>query len=381
MLAFSRTFALLLLLAGQLASNAQDDPYYVGTLKHKAPVLSIAFSPDAKYLASGGEDNLINVWDLSTGEVVATFEAYSQPVRSLAFSSDGRLLLSASGTRITLWNWRNGALKEFTGHKTLIWNVAFSADEHCILSTCLKNIFNIWDIETEEVLASPDGHKKSALAIAASGDGKYLASGSLDRNIVIWDYKSREALTTISAHGGNIYSLCFSPDSRNLVSASLDKTAKIWTVPDGKIVRILTGHAHAVMQANYSPGGTYIVTASWDRTARLWEASTGKSLYVFAGHDDVLNAAAFSPDTTLIATASNDGTIMLWKMSPGYIAEAYYWQEIQDDLEASGLTKGKDRAESRSDYKLRLEKAEEYKQELYRKYCDKHMEGPDREGN
>lgn len=368
----SKSILVITLLVCSLTLQSQDDHLY-RILKHKNAVQSLAFSPDSKTLVTGGEDQMIYLWDLASGETILSLTCQSKPVRYLSYSPDGSLILSAAGTTITLWNISGQAVRNFPGNVTHVWNVIFSADGKSIYSTSLQEKFIMWDTETAKKIAAFEGHSRTVLTVDASSDGSLLASGSLDQSIIIWDAVTRTALRTINAHAGNIYSVCFSPDSRFLVSASLDETAKIWDVATGTIIHLLEGHEYAVMQARYSPDGNYVVTASYDRTARLWEAETGKSIYTFTDHVDALNAAEFSPDGNFIATASNDGTVMIWKMGPRYIAEHYYWNEIQEEFGQAAILRVKDKSESKTDYSLRLEQAEKFRQETYQKYFRMHQ--------
>jgi len=360
-----------------LALLAQQDEHLCHILKHKTAVLSLAFSPDSKILATGGEDPVIYLWDPVSGELIRSIECHDQPVRYLTFSHDGASVLAAAKTSILLFSISGQLIRSYPGNVTHVWNVIFSPDDKYIYSTSLQDKFIKWDTQTARKVAAFEGHTRSVLSVDASSDGTLLASGSLDQTIIFWDAVTMKAVKTINAHGGNIYSVCFSPDNRFLISASLDKSTKIWDVPGGTIIHLLEGHEYAVMQAKYSPDGNYIITASYDKMARLWETATGKSIYTFADHSDVLNAALFSPDGNFIATASNDGTVRIWKMDQSYIAEYYYWDKIQEEFSQAAILRQKDKTESKTDYSMRLKQAEEYKQEIYHKYYLEHQSAID----
>jgi len=316
---------------------------------------------------------MIYLWDIASCELIRTIDCQNQPIRYISFSPDGSTILAAAKTSILLWNLSGQFIRTFHGNVTHVWNVIFSPDGKYFYNTSLQDRFVKWDVETAAKVFTYLGHSKTVLSVAASNDGKLLASGSLDQSIIFWDAVTGTAIKTINAHGGNIYSVGFSPDNRYLVSASMDETAKIWDVSAGTIVRILEGHEYAVMQAKFSPDGRYIITASYDRTAKLWESATGRSIYTFADHSDVLNAASFSPDGNLIATASNDGTAMIWKTGPCYIAEYYYFDKIQEEFSQAAVLRPKDKAESKTDYGLRLEKGEKFRQDIYMKYFLEHQ--------
>jgi WD40 repeat protein len=186
--------------------------------------------------------------------------------------------------------------------------------------------------------------------------------------------QTKEEIRNISAHGGNIYSIDFSPDGKLLVSTSNDETVKIWNVETGKINKLLSGHQYATVFARFSPDGKYLVTASYDMTAKLWEVSTGHCIYTFVDHEDVVNVANFSHDGQLIVTGSQDGKVRIYEISPRFFAEYYYWDELKQEMDSSPLFAPREKSEKKPDYFARLEKAEEYKKELYEKYYQKYLE-------
>lgn len=359
-----------------LPLHAQSDESLVRILnRHKEPVISAAFSPDDKIIATGSADKLIYLWKAETGEVLKTFEGHNSKVQFLEFSPDGKYLLSAGGTQIFLWNLETGTSRSFTGHKTHIWNVRFSPDGTHFLSTDLLNKFRLWDLGAGEIIHSFEGHTKTVLAVAISPDGKHIASGSLDQTIKIWDAESKEMIRSINAHGGNIYSLDFSPDGQMLASASEDETIKLWDINTGKIIKLLMGHQYAVMFVRFSPDGKFLISASYDKTAKFWEAKSGQCIYTFVDHTDILNVADFSHDGKYIVTGSNDASAMLWEISPRFFAEFFYWDELKADMDETRLFEERRKSETRQEYDDRKARADKFKNELYLKYYQKYLEG------
>ena len=351
-----------------------DESLLLTYSQHKGPVYSLAVHPDGTTVATGGEDQLIHLWNPLTGETRNTLEGHSKPVKYLTFSKDGRYLLSAAGTEIRVWDLENGSSRPYLEHVTHVYNLDFNNDASRFLSTSLKNKFNEWDREKGEVIRSFDQHKKSCLVAAYSPDNTKIASGSLDLTIKIWDAASGEVIHSISAHGQNILSIDFSPDEKLLASASTDETVKLWNVETGKIHKLLSGHDYAVVYVRFSPDGRYLVSASYDRTARLWEVATGNCIYSFVDQRDALFAADFLPDSRHVVTCSNDGTARVYEISPRFFAEYYYFPELQKEMQESGLFEDRMKGEKKEDYQLRQEKAEKFRTELYEKYYNLHLE-------
>ena len=354
---------------------AQEDESLVLTFKkHKGPVYAMAISPDGKTIASSGEDLKIHLWDRHSGEIKSTLEGYQKPVKYLTFSNDGRYLLGAGGTEIRIWDLPAGTWKIYRKHVTHVYNLDFNQDATQFLSTSLNNSFYLWDREEGKVIHTFDAHSKTALAAAFSPDNRWIASGSLDQTVIIWHAGYRQPVHTLSAHGGNIFSLDFSPDSKLLASCSMDENIKIWDVDSGRIHKLLTGHDYAVVSVRFSPDASFLISASYDGTARLWEVATGQSIYTFIGHEDALYAADFLPDGSGIVTCSNDGTVMIHEMSARFMAEHYYYSEIEKEMDASGLFEPRRKGESRDAYNARQKEAEAFRQGLYLKYHQKHLQ-------
>jgi WD40 repeat protein len=370
------TAALLsILLVGSQNLAARPDESLIQTFRgHKGPVSSLAVHPGGKLVATGSEDRTIMLWDPFTGEVSSVLEGHTKPVKYLCFSADGRYLLSAAGTEIRVWDLETGDSRSYPKHVTHVYNLDFNKDASRFLSTCLKNVFYEWDREKGEVIRTFDQHSKSCLVAAYSPDNTKIASGSLDLTIKICNAATGEVIHEIPAHGENILSIDFSPDGKLLASASIDKMVKLWNVETGKIYRLLPGHDYAVVYVRFSPDGRYLVSASYDKTARLWEMATGNCIYSFVDHKEALFAADFLPDSRHVVTCSNDGEVMVYKITPRMIAEYYYFSELQDDMQASGLFEERQKGEKKEDYQLRQVKADSLRNALYEKYAALHEE-------
>jgi len=288
-------------------------------LEHSDPVLSVAFSPDGRLLASGSWDRTIRLWDVGTGQVVRTLSGHTGWVRSVAFSPDGRLLASGSRDRtIRLWDVEAGqVVRTLSGHTDWVSSVAFSPDGRLLASGSDDRTIRLWDVGTGQVVRTLSGHTYSVNSVAFSPDGRLLASGSVDRTIRLWDVGTGKVVRTLSGHTYSVNSVAFSPDGKLLASGSWDGTIWLWDVGTGQVVRTLSGHTGGVNSVAFSPDGRLLASGSFDETIRLWDVGTGQVVRTLSGHTDWVNSVVFSPDGRHLASGGADGTLRIWAVRTG----------------------------------------------------------------
>jgi len=247
---------------------------YLKTLKgHTKPVRSVAWSPDGKYIASGSDDNTVRIWDASSGKLLRTLEGHTFFVSS-------------------------------------VFSVAWSPDSKYIASGSLDLSVRIWDASSGKLLKTLKGHGDPVNSVAWSPDGKYIASGSADDGIVgIWNARSGKLLRTLRE--AYVLSVAWSPDGRYIASGSADRTVGIWDACSGKLLRTLKDK-NWVWSVAWSPDGKYIASGSWDKTVKIWDASSGKLLRTLRGHTGSVRSVAWSPDGRYIASGSADKTVRIW---------------------------------------------------------------------
>ena len=286
---------------------------------HSDSVNSVAFSPDGKTLASGGKDDTIKIWNLSTGRPTRTLTGHSDEVNSVAFSPDGKTLASGSGDdTIKIWNLSTGRLtRTLTGHSGAVYSLAFSPDGKTLVSGSLDDTIKIWNLSTGRPTRTLTGHSGAVYSLAFSPDGKTLASGgSGDDTIKIWHLSTGQPTRTLTTNSGAVYSLAFSPDGKTLASGGSENgITKIWDLSTGQPTRTLTGNSDEVNSVAFSPDGKTLASANGDKTITIWDLSTGQPTRTLTGNSDSVNSVAFSPDGKTLASGSRDDTIKIWDLS------------------------------------------------------------------
>jgi WD40 repeat protein len=281
-------------------------------------ILSVAFSPDGKLLATAGVAGEIQLWQVADGKPLLSWKAHIRWILSVAFSPDGQIIASASDDRtVKLWDAQTGQLlRIFQEHTSWVFSVVFSPNGRILASVSDDRTVKLWDVHTGQVLKILQGHTGQVHSIAFSPDGGTLASGSNDSTIKLWDVSKGECLRTLRGHAYLVQSIAFSPNGDTLASGSDDCTIKLWDVSRGECLRTLRGHAYLVQSIAFIPNGHILASSSHDQTVKLWDVSTGQCLKTLQGHTSQVWSIAFSPQGVL-ASSSDDHTVKLWDVTSG----------------------------------------------------------------
>ncbi|MCU1267896.1 MAG: hypothetical protein JWM21_4214 [Acidobacteria bacterium] len=314
-----------------ISTKAQKAELVVQT-GHSSGVMTVAFSPDGKILASGSMDNTINLWEVESGKELRMLRGHSTEIRELSFSEDGKFLASRSlADTVKIWNTASG--KELTTFEERgVWSITLSPDGKTVALGNTDGTIKLRDAASGKELRTLKGHPfrnyiqkditnthsqkyfvpSAVWSLAFSPDGKTLASGAADQTIKIWNADSGKELSTLTGHSDIVGSVAFSRDGKILASGSYDQTIRIWSLGNGTVLRTLTGHTSQVGPVAFAPDGKTLASSD-EKTIRIWDVESGKALRTLTLHSDSVGSVAFSPDGKTLASIS-DATIKIWNI-------------------------------------------------------------------
>jgi RNA polymerase sigma factor (sigma-70 family) len=218
--------------------------------KHQKVVQAVAFSPDGRLVASGGEDPFIHIWDVRDGNEIQQINGLKDRVSCLCFSPDGKTL--ASGTANV------GAAPS---ERTLrLWDVA-GGKERCAFDNF---------VSVDSVAFSPDGQT------LASGYGNRGRGAEMEPLVRLWDTVTGKERCRFSENRLDVSALAFSPDGKWIASGGDesgkdDNSVHVREAATGRLIRRFEGQHSGVWSLSFSPGGLTLASGGGDSTILVWD--------------------------------------------------------------------------------------------------------------
>ena len=354
-------------------------------------IQAIAFSPDGSLIAAaaGGTVNdefqpLVQVWQVSDGEPLATLTGYTQVNISgvadlLRFSQDGRYLMAGhSDGSIAVWDIPDGTLRKFIGglrSNLPVSDIAMSADGESLLATYGNQTATLWDLTKSRepvtwsgrlagispdagmvALLRPDG--RGALIEAATGeqmadlgvnsylsslsfspDSRYLAALSVEQSTLwLWQVPAAIPLAPLAFSPDLGADVAYAPDGTTIAIAWYGCQARLWDAPSGEILRMLVPADAGCLggpEAVFSPDGGWLALAAGTEAAggvTLWDYRTGEEITHLSLEQGFVHSLAFSPDGNLLAAGTAEtgasgnvmgGQAVVWDLTSEKVVHAF----------------------------------------------------------
>jgi WD40 repeat protein len=288
---------------------------------HGDGVLVLAVSPDGKRVVSGaahrGADTVARVWDVETGKELLQLKGHTGPVHGLAWSKDGKHILSGGGdSTVRVWDAKTGKSLQTINVGINVQFVALTPDGKKAISCGSERMVRVWDLESGKQTADNEDNTAAVRSVVVLPDGKRFVSLGFDGRVRLIDLGTGKLIRTMDvAHvPGGAWFGSASPDGKTLATSGGDKMVRLWDVETGKQLKEFSGHTEGVHAIAFSANGRRLISGGYDRTLRVWDVVSGEQVQRFDdAHEDVLTCVAALPDGRVI-TSGYDKTVKVWKI-------------------------------------------------------------------
>ena len=312
----------------------------------KGGINLMRFSPDGTRLVVG-TDVAVWVYDVLDGKETALFTGHGGQVNALAFSPDGRILVSSGFNNPIIQSWDLETGKKLStltlndNRPPIVLALAFYGKT---LISFNRGEIAYWNVDTGRKLADRDTNMQSYAVVTASKDGSTFAVGDRNGSIHLSDVTTDNQSVSFNAYSPNVaenpevirvpappprprkddlQALAFSPDGKILASTiEKKKTVQLWDTKNHTKLATLEGHTSWVISLAFSDDGKTVASGDAGKVIKLWDVHTGRERATLKGHKNTINALTFAPDGPppyggCLVSGSADGTIRFWNPKTG----------------------------------------------------------------
>jgi WD40 repeat protein len=297
------------------------------TVYHQPPVITaLRFSPDGKLLAVSGNREVL-LHDVAGGGPVKRLPGKSERILSLAFSSDGSLLVAGGGTparfgELQFWDPRAGTpLKSILTCGDTVFGASISPDGKKVAAGCTDNTVHVFETSGARELFKISSHENWVLATVFGVDSKRFVSVGRDRAAKLVDAEKGQMLENVNQLRGELSAVARHPGKDIIVIGGEDRIPYLYLMDrprnmkvgeEATLIRKLEAQEGAIFALDWSSDGKRIAVAGAGPKVNVYDAESGAKVAACGGHSAGIYAVAFSPDGNRIATGGFDGQVRFY---------------------------------------------------------------------
>ncbi|MCB0840752.1 MAG: WD40 repeat domain-containing protein, partial [Bacteroidetes bacterium] len=280
---------------------------------HRQGVNKVAFSPDQKFIASGGKDRRVVLTDILNGEKVWEHREHADPVLALNFRDSTVQSIDEYSNYIIFHPGQSTAQSIPLGERSLSAAV-FSPDGQQVLTGGFDSLAQLWDVNQQTLLLELS-LQSSIFSLAFAPDQSVFIIGCEDGKAYLFD-PSGNQLQVFEGHQGGVTAVNFTPSSKKIITGSEDQRVILWNL-SGQQLQQFREYALPVQAVSVNAEETLLAVAYRQKSAILIDLQEGYVIDDFRGHKDFVNDIIFPKQGNILATACDDKFVRVWtKVKP-----------------------------------------------------------------
>ncbi len=316
-------------LATLVPAKAQPEPPV--NYRVAVPVLALAFSLDGKELVTGGYHEVL-VWDATKGTLLRRINNIGQQVQGIAFNPDGSLLAVGSGApgeygELKTFDPKTGKLvRTYATSGDLILGVAFSPDGQMLASAGADRTLRVYQVADGKELCRVRQHADFVTGVAFNRDSTSVAGCSRDRMVKVFEPRTGKLQATYVGHPNKVFAIAFDTDSNRICSAGEERRIHVWNprevaAADGTAAQMedrfkkelpakhIPGFDKEIVALSVQGGSVYSAVGA---SVRQHDLTSLKLIREFIGLSDSACAVAVHGPTKRLAASGFDGRVCIW---------------------------------------------------------------------
>jgi WD40 repeat protein len=287
-------------------------------LPHTAPVRCVAFSPDGRVVLTAGDDQAARQWEAATGKPVGEPMLHRGRVTSARFSPDGRLVLTSGfDSAARLWEAATGKpVGEPMVHAVQVIASRFSPDGRLVLTSGFDGEARMWEAGTGKPVGRPMLHDGGVVAARFSPDGRLVLTAGADGAARMWDAGTGKPVGQPMPHRRGVVDVLAFPGASGVLTVCEDGVVRRWDASGVRGQELLT-HPGGIKRSAVSPDGRVILTVGTDRQTRLWDAANGQPIGQPIANGVGSRLTEFAPDGRSLLMDVTDKAVGLWDTATG----------------------------------------------------------------
>lgn len=312
--------------AGSLSSGTEADSHFAPKLHsiikaHASAVYGITFSSEGNRIVTGAKDGSCKHWEVDTSFLITEFERHPGSVLTTAMTPNTTLI--ATGCEDDKARVFSPKEKEpravLEGHEHKVYSIAFTCDGKQLVTTSMDDTLKVWDLGSYQAIRSVVAHRSSIFSFQSSYLTPYLGVTAGDDSVLVsHDFRLNNTVTArYIGHESTLWGCDIRFDDGQFISCGMDARVCLWDPRNPKApYNVVRSHKNPVHCVEYMPDGRTFLSSARDRSFRLTVANTGKEVFHCVAHEGNVYRVTYNAATSRIMTCGSDALVKLWTLPP-----------------------------------------------------------------